>query len=98
MPILAGTSVQEWPDEARSLQEILPLTSEGVIVLGTEAAGEFALPLGPWAAAAGETRKRAAQACILANAARQLVMRPPLAGGKQVAYRIVGNIDSVACP
>lgn len=74
----------------------MPIAHAGLSVLGTEAAGEYALPLGPWAEAAAETRKRAAKACRVADAALQLVMRPPSAGGKQGAYRLIRNIASHA--
>ena len=50
------------------------------------------MPLGPWAAAATETRARKDKACRLADAAIQLVRRPPPAGGKQVAWRICLNV------
>ena len=96
IPALAATPVEQWPEEARAVGETLPIAHEGLTVLGTESAGEYALPLGPWAAAAAETRKRASRACRLANAALQLVRRPPAAGGKQVAYRIIRNIVSHA--
>ena len=50
------------------------------------------MPLGPLAAAAVETRARANRACALAEAAKEPIKRPPPAGGKQVAFRIVRNI------
>ena len=92
IPELAGIPADEWPAHAQHLGDLLPLSPEGLTILGTEAAGEYALPLGPWAAAAAETRSRANRACKLAEAAKQLVKRPPPAGGKQVAFRIVRNI------
>ena len=92
IPALAAEPVEQWPLEAQALQELLPISPEGLTVLGTEAAGEHALPLGPWSAAAAETRARAAKACKLADAAMELVRRPPMAGGRQVAWRICRNI------
>ena len=62
------TPLDQWSREDRFLQDLLPISQEGLVVLGTEAAGEFALPLGPWAAAVGETRARAAKACKLVDA------------------------------
>jgi hypothetical protein len=92
VPALAGTALNDWPPEAKALADVLPLAPEGLIVLGTDAAGDHALPLGPFAAAAEKTRERAAQACRLAKAALQLVYRPPPAGGKQIAWRICRNV------
>ena len=89
---MAAQPLEQWPPEAQSLQDLLPISPEGPTVLGTEAAGEHALPLGPWAAAAAETRARAAKACKLADAAMELVRRPPPAGGRQVAWRICRHI------
>ena len=92
IPALAAVPEEAWPEAARALAEVLPIAHVGLTVLGTEAAGNHALPLGPRADAATETRKRAAGACTLAEAAMQLVARPPPAGGKQVAFRIIRNI------
>jgi len=71
---------------------VLPLAPEGLTVLGTDAAGDKALPLGPFAAAAAKTADRAQQACKLCQAAMQLIYRPPPAGGKHVAWRICRNM------
>ena len=92
VPALAARPLEQWPPEAQALQELLPVSPEGITILGTEGAGEHALPLGPWAEAAAETRARAAKACKLADAALELIRRPPPAGGKQVAWRICRNI------
>ena len=92
IPALAAEPLEQWPPEALALQELLPISTEGLTVLGTEASGEHALPLGPWSGAAAETRARAAKACKLADAAMELVRRPPPAGGRQVAWRICRNI------
>ena len=92
IPSLASTPVTDWPAAVRELGNILTISEDGVTILGTEGAGEYALPLGPWSAAAAETRKRAAQASALVDAAMELIKRPPPAGGKQVAWRIVRNI------
>ena len=92
IPALAAVPVEQWPAAAQSLRQLLPISPEGLTVLGTEAAGEHALPLGPWSAAAEETRARAAKACKLADAAMELIRRPPPAGGKQVAWRLCRNI------
>ena len=51
IPALAATAVEEWPEDARALGEVLPIAPTGLTILGTEAAGELGLPLGPWAAA-----------------------------------------------
>ena len=61
-------------------------------MLGTDAANDQALPLGPFAVAAEKTRERARKACALARAALQIIHRPPPAGGKQVAWRICRNV------
>ena len=39
----AALSSDEWPEEARSLGDVLPLAPEGITILGTEDAGERAL-------------------------------------------------------
>ena len=65
---------------------------QGLVVLGTDAAGDIATSFGPMASATKETKARAQRACALADAALQLVNHPPAAGGKQVAFRIIRNI------
>ena len=77
IPALAAVPLEDFPTDIRSLQDILPIAVEGITILGTEEAGDRALPMGPWPEAAVETRARAARACVLADAAMQLVMRPP---------------------
>ena len=47
IPNLAAVSLDERPSEIRSLEEVLPLSPEGIAVLGADSAGEKALPLGP---------------------------------------------------
>ena len=92
IPALAGKPVAEWPAEARVIEGVLPISINGIVLLGTEAAGDLDLPLGPWAEAAEKTRARASKACKLVDATMQLITRPPPAGGKHVAWRICRNI------
>ena len=92
IPALASVELDEWPAAARALEHILPLSAEGLVILGTDAAEDHALPLGPFAAATAKTRERADRACELSKAALQLIRRPPPAGGKHVAWRICRNV------
>jgi len=92
IPAQAGKPLTEWPEEARVIEGVLPISINGIVILGTEAAGDLDLPLGPWAEAAEKTRARAAKACQLADATMQLISRPPPAGGKHVAWRICRNV------
>jgi hypothetical protein len=85
VPALAATAVEEWPSDFRALKDVLPLSTDGLLLLGTDASGDRALPLGPWAAAGEPTRKRAQRACRLAAATKQLAAGSPPAGGRHAA-------------
>ena len=92
IPALAGIAMNDWPADALALQGILPVSPESLVILGTDAANDQALPLGPYAAAAVKTRERVQRACELSRAVMQLINRPPPAGGKHVAWRICRNV------
>ena len=68
IPALTGTAVGEWPADALALQNLLPLACDGLVVLATDAADNQALPVGPSAAAAEQTRARAQRAYELSRA------------------------------
>ena len=96
VPQLAAVSTDSWPHHLLQLQGSWHLAQEGLTVLGTEAAGDLSTPFGSAMRAAEHTSARTQRACALADAAMQLVHRPPATGGKQVAYRILRNIVSHA--
>ena len=88
VPSLAATPTEHWPPEFASLSEILPLSVEGLTILGTDASGDRGLQLGPLAAAGEATRKRSERAVQLADAAVKLAEAAPPAGGRQAAWML----------
>ena len=59
---MVGIPEEGWPDSIKAIRDVLPLDPSGLTILGTEAAGDLDLPLGPWAEAATKTKARAAKA------------------------------------
>ena len=58
VPAVTMDDQQECEPALRRLADFIPVSTEGITLLGTDASGERALPLGPWAATAEPTRKR----------------------------------------
>ena len=91
----ADVLAHEWPQVMREIAEVVPIGADGLTILGTDATENFHLAMGPRAGAAHGTQKRAAKACKLADAAMQLIHRPPPGGGKQVAWRLCRNVITI---
>jgi hypothetical protein len=51
IPAFAATPWDDWPQHAQEINSVLLIAVEGLTLLGTEAAREHALPLGPRASA-----------------------------------------------
>ena len=94
VPAVTDSDQQTWPPGLAELANHIPVSTEGITLLGTDASGEHALPLGPWAVAAEPTRKRAAKACELARACLALARAdpPPPKGGRRAAWSITRTI------
>ena len=94
VPAVTNSDQHTWPPGLADLANFVPVSTEGITLFGTDASGEHALPLGPWAATAEPTRKRAAKACKLAEACLALARAdpPPPQGGRRAAWSITRTI------
>ena len=89
VPKFAGTPMEDWPAELSYFASIVPVSRGGLTLLGTEAAGELAMPLYTDSAAASEaTARRADKAKRLASAVIAMIMAAPPAGALQAAWAI----------
>ena len=74
------------------IENVLPLSIDGIVILGTEVPCGLDLPLGPCAEAAVKTRARAVKACQFADVTMQLISCSPSASDKHVAWGICRNV------
>ena len=88
IPTLAAKPVEEWPSEAFALIEFIPHRSEGLLLLGTEACGDLAMPLQPGVSIPAPTRQRVAKALALADAIVEMIMLAPPASARQAGVSI----------
>ena len=91
LPCCAGRPVEEHPDEVRAFAGKVQVQPEGFTLLGTEAAGELAIPLKATRVVEA-TLKRQAKAELLGRRLLELIDLAPLGGARQVAWHLARSI------
>ena len=95
VPSLAAAAEESWPPPAAALLERIPHRAAGLILLGTDASGDRAMPLDQ-CATPPQTLLRKERALRLGDALLQMVQHAPLAGACQAAFAIARGILSHA--
>ena len=94
VPEARGVSSEQWPAELTTLQDHgLAVGTDGITLLGTDAAAQFALELDQGRQAVPtSTASRADKAVVLACACKQLAGGAPAAGGRHAAWAITRSV------
>ena len=99
VPALARKARHDWPAEAVALSERISFRQDGLVLLGTEACGDLAIPLKSLEAAIAvpeQTLKRKAKAIRLADATMEVLKLAPPAAAKQAVFSVNRAIVSHA--
>ena len=92
VPDLATVPVDEWPPAARALLERIPHQPDGLLLLGTEASGDRAMPLHIRTVAPPQTLRRKQRALHLAEALLEVVHLAPPAGARQAVFAVARGL------
>ena len=92
VPALADVPVKDWPPLARALLDRIPHQAGGLILLGTEASGDRAMPLHVRDVAPPQTKLRAERAVHLGAALLEMVNLAPAAGARQAAFSVARGL------
>ena len=88
IPALSVKPVAEWPVAAVTLSESIQHRAGGLLLLGTEACGDLAMPMRPEDGLPAPTRQRVEKAMALAESIIEMIALAPPAGARQAGVSI----------